>query len=154
MRDPEQLWYDLVHRFASQSRCKSRQVGAIIVKDNHLVAEGWNSAPKGSSTDACPRAKCRGEEQASGAGLDSAICCHAEANAIGNCSKRGVATDGASLFCTTLPCAECAKLIVAAGIREVVFGSQYASTLTYKIFERAMIECRPFSLGVRNEHNP
>ena len=138
MKDPQKLFKDLVYRFSHQSKCKSRQVGAILVSDEHTIGEGWNGAPKGSTCDECPRAKCRGESnQPSGAGLDQAICAHAEANLIGNCAKRGIATDQALLYCTTFPCAECAKLIVAAGISQVVYSVKYPSPLSELILNNA-----------------
>lgn len=140
MKDPIQLWSDLVNRFAEQSRCKSRQVGAIIVKNDRLIAEGWNSAPRGSTTEECPRGRCQGKEQASGSGLDQAICCHAEVNAIGNCAKLGNSTEGATLYCNTYPCAECAKLVVAAGILEVRYLKAYPSPLTDLIFRNAEVQ--------------
>ena len=199
MKDPKKLWMDICLRFALQSRCKSRQVGAILIKDDALLAEGWNSAPKGSVTEDCPRMKCKfiqtreSIEKApqskskfvwpdpddpsthsreiievedkkaanllnkaakevfeelqltrSGQNLDQAICCHAESNMIGNCAKRGVATNGATLYCTTLPCSECSKLIIAAGIIEVVYGEDYDSLLTRKLLGNAGILVRQF----------
>jgi dCMP deaminase len=145
MKDPQKLFKDLVFRFAEQSKCKSRQVGAIIVKDGHLVAEGWNGAPSGSTCEQCPRPKCNGGLQSSGAGLDQAICCHAEANAIGNCAKRGITTHGASLYCTTFPCAECSKLIVAAGISQVVYSVKYPSPLSELILINAGVQVEQMS---------
>jgi len=137
MKDPAKLWRDLKFRFAEQSKCKSRQVGCVVIRGNHVIAEGWNGAPEGSTCDQCPRPKCRGEVQSSGAGLELAICAHAEANAIGNCARRGVSTHGAAIHCTTLPCAECAKLIVAAGIHYVSFSVDYPAELTRHIFANA-----------------
>lgn len=147
MKNPEVLWRDLVFRFAAQSRCKSRQVGAIVVKDGFLISEGWNSAPAGSSTDECPRPKCKGDEQPSGVAMDQILCAHAEANAISGCARRGISTAGATLYCTTFPCAECAKLIVGAGILEVVYDVPYPSPLTTSIFDKAMITSRRFDVG-------
>lgn len=105
-----------------QSKCKSRNVGCIIVKDDVLIGEGWNSAPVGSNCDQCTR--CNGSYK-SGENLESAICTHAEANAIGNCTKRGISTLGAVLYCTHFCCKYCASLIIAAGIKEVVWIKEY-----------------------------
>ena len=138
MKDPRSLWFDISHRFAEQSRCKTRQVGCIIVRDGHLIGEGWNGAPEGSSCEHCPR--CRGGAVPTGAALDRAICTHAEANAIGYCSRRGVATQGADMYLTTSPCMECAKLIVASGIKNVYCFSLYAGFDEVRgILERANI---------------
>jgi dCMP deaminase len=150
MRNPEQLWYDIVRRFAKQSKCQSRAVGAILVKDDSMIAEGWNSAPCGSSTEQCPRGKCAGKE-ASGTNLEQAICTHAEANAIANCAKRGVSTDNAIIYTTCFPCAECAKLIVSAGIKEVIYDKAYPTDLSYIIFNQASINYRSFKGITREE---
>lgn len=141
MKNPDQLWLDIVHRFAAQSRCQSRQVGAILVKDNRLISEGWNSPPKGSSATDCPRCKVKVE---SGKGLEFAICAHAEANAIANGAYLGASTLGSTIYCTTYPCAECAKLIVGAGVVEVVYQQHYDSPLTDMIFKAARMRIRSF----------
>ena len=146
MKEPELLWFDLVNRFAKQSKCKSRAVGAIIVKDDCLIAEGFNSAPCGSTTEECPRQKCNGVDAPSGGALDQAICSHAEANALANCAKRGVRTEGAELYVSCLPCSECAKAVVGAGIKKVVYIDYYDSPLTFHIFEKAKVEFRQFLL--------
>lgn len=124
MKNPERLWYDLAYRFAEQSKCRSRQVGCVIVSpDQRVVGQGYNGAPHGSVCADCPR--CRGPIPASGTSLDLALCAHAEANAIGYAARRGTPLAGCTLYCTTKPCLECAKLIVAAGITKVVFYVDY-----------------------------
>lgn len=128
MKNPDRLWLDICYRFSDQSKCKSRHVGCLIVHEDRVIGQGYNGAPEGSSCEDCPRPKCRGETTEStgtGSNLDLAICAHAEANAIGYCARHGISTRGAILYCTTLPCSECAKLIVAAGIKEVVYDTTY-----------------------------
>lgn len=144
MKNPDQLWLDLVNRYAEQSKCHSRQVGAILVDaKNHCFGQGYNSAPYGSVTDTCNR--CYGEQTCgSGQSLDQALCSHAEANAIGNAARSGRSTDGATLYCTTFPCAECAKLIVSAGIVQVVYRDPYNSPITAQIFNNANVKMRTF----------
>lgn len=142
MKNEDQLWLDVVRRFAQQSRCLSRQVGAILVKDCRLLAEGWNSPPKGSKPGQCKR--CQTPKNTSGQGLEFAICCHAEANAIANAAYLGVVTKGAQLYCTTYPCAECAKLIVGAGITEVIYHHHYDAPLTDMVLQQAQIPVRQF----------
>lgn len=123
MKDAAKLWKDIAYRFAQQSHCQSRQVGAILVnKHDHLIAQGWNGAPSGSSCRHCRRCN---EPCNSGENLEKAICAHAEANLLGHCAKAGVATNGATLYCTTRPCSECAKLIIAAGIATVIYFEDY-----------------------------
>ena len=142
MRDPDSLWLDLVNRYAKQSKCRSRVVGAILVdKHNHCFGQGYNSAPYGSSTDQCARCD---NKTPSGVDLSLALCSHAEANAIGNAVRAGRSTEGATLYCTLYPCSECAKLVVAAGIVEVVYDQWYNSPLTEMIFKNANVKVRKF----------
>lgn len=135
------LWFDIVTRFSKQSRCKSRQVGAIVVKDDCMIAEGWNSPPKGSCVENCARPKCNGIGT-SGSNLKEALCVHAEANAIANCSKRGVITDGAILYATNFPCVECCKLIISAGIKEVAYIHDYPNDIGRLLFYNANVSVR------------
>lgn len=126
MKHPDALWHDLVYRFAGQSRCRTRHVGAILVDSSgHVIGQGWNSAPSGSECRDCRRCN---HGAVSGTALGAAICTHAEANAIGHCAMAGIATAGTTLICTTRPCAECAKLIIAAGVTFVRYFEEYPST--------------------------
>jgi dCMP deaminase len=153
MKDPEKLWLDMVVRFSQQSKCRSRQVGAVLVYDGHMFGQGWNGAPAGSSTDNCPRPRCAhvglesGSACSSGSNLDQVLCTHAEINALLNAARAGRRTLGATLYCTTYPCGECAKAIVTAGIYEVVFLHEYNSPLTKLIFDNANMKVRRFNVG-------
>lgn len=143
MRDPENLWRDVAYRFARQSKCRSRQVGCVLVSpEQRLIGQGFNGAPCGSSCETCPR--CQGPDRpSSGQSLEKAICAHAEANAIGYAARSGVALSGSHLYCTTRPCLECAKLIVAAGIKAVFYFEPYAhpeQETIAEVFRRANIQ--------------
>lgn len=144
MKNPDQLWMDIADRFGEQSKCKSRQVGAILVLEGRLFSQGWNGAPRGSTTESCLR--CSSCHHQSGKDLDKALCSHAEANAIANAARAGRSTIGSTIYCTTYPCAECAKLIVGAGIVEVVYEEQYDSPLSRIIFENAQLKVRQFNV--------
>jgi dCMP deaminase len=139
MKDPDRLWYDICLRFAQQSRCRSRQVGCVIVRNDILIGEGWNSPPRGSDVVGCE--KCNGNCKP-GEKLESAICAHAEANAIANCARNGHPTDGSTMYCTTFSCKYCASLIVAAGIREFVYMEEYANWEGSQILQKAGIIMR------------
>lgn len=142
MKNPDSLWHDTVYRFAQQSKCLSRQVGAILVdRYQHQMSQGWNSPPYGSTCDDCPRCKSKTE---SGKDLHLAICVHAEINAISHAARMGYSTDQSTLYCTTKPCAECTKAIISAGIVEVVYDVDYNSPLTDKLLSNAKIIMRKF----------
>jgi dCMP deaminase len=141
MKAPELLWSDLVKRFAEQSKCRSRRVGAILVdRDGHMFGQGFNGAPTGSCVTECQR--CDDKMKESGKDLARAICAHAEANAIAMAARNGRTTKWATLYCTTYPCAECAKAIVGAGITQVVYNEAYPSPLTDSIFKNAGVIVR------------
>lgn len=145
MKNPDKLWLDLITRIAEQSKCRSRIVGCLIVFENRIIGQGYNGAPEGSTCEDCPRAKCKGEHKPSGSDLDQAICSHAEANAIGYCARHGISTRGATIYLTVEPCAECAKLIVASGITEVVYNRNYNDNKLYElILKNAKVNIRKF----------
>jgi dCMP deaminase len=147
MRNPDSLWYDLIIRIGQQSKCKSRQVGCLLISEDRIIGQGYNGAPEGSGCDECPRGKCKGENVPSGTDLYKAICCHAEPNAIGYCARHGISTRGATIYLPILPCSECAKLIVAAGIVEVVYKDEYADdSLSLLILRNAKINIRKFMI--------
>lgn len=99
--------------FAGQSYCKRRQVGAVLVKDNRILATGYNGTLSGRKNDC--------EED--GVTLQEVL--HAEQNVIAFAAKNGIPMDGCTLYVTTNPCQDCAKLLVQAGIKEVVYQEVY-----------------------------
>lgn len=138
MKDPNKLWTDLCKRFAEQSTCLSRKVGCIIVKDSVMIAEGWNSPARGTESIDCMRCT---KDYTKGAGLEHAICAHAESNAIGHCARRGISTVDAEIYCTHFCCKYCADLICAAGIKKVHYIDDYPNTEHIKqILRNASVE--------------
>jgi dCMP deaminase len=149
MKNPDSLWYDLIMRIGKQSKCQSRQVGCLIVFENRIIGQGYNGAPEGSNCKDCPRPKCNGESKPSGSDLDKAICAHAEQNAIGYCARHGISTRGSTIYLPIFPCSECAKLIVASGIVEVVQNGSYVfndDRLSFVILKNANITIRKYNL--------
>ena len=121
----EEYFLNLAKLVSTRSNCSRRKVGAVIVKDNHIVATGYNGTPSGTTNcfdGGCPR--CNGEHK-TGEKLDECLCVHAEQNAICQSAKYGNAIDGGVIYITCSPCLTCLKLIINAGIRRVVFGEWY-----------------------------
>ena len=137
MKDNVKFYVDIINRIAEQSECKSRKVGAIIVKNDSIFGEGWNSPPSKCTPEDC--ARCNSPDYKSGKDLHLALCAHAEANLIATCAKEGRSTENSILWCTTKPCAECSKLIVRAGIAGVFYLNDYDSPLTDKILEKGRV---------------
>ena len=115
--------------WATNSYCKRRQVGALIVKDKMIISDGYNGTPSGFENE------CEDDHDAT-----KPYVLHAEANAITKVAKSNNSSEGSTLYITTSPCMECSKLIIQAGIRRVVFEEQYRITDGLDLLRRANIE--------------
>ena len=115
--------------WAGNSYCRRRQVGALLVKDRMIISDGYNGTPSGFE-NIC--------EDESGATKPYVL--HAEANAISKVAKSGNSSDGATLYVTASPCIECAKLIIQAGIKRVVYSEKYRLEDGINLLKRAGIE--------------
>lgn len=116
---------DIALVVATRGNCCRRQVAAVIVKDYRIISTGYNGTPRGVKNcceGGCVR--CAGDAP-SGADLGECICSHAEENAITQAAYHGIAVRGATLYSTLSPCLICAKMIINAGIVEVVYGKEY-----------------------------
>ena len=129
-RDPRPSWDEyfmgIAEVVARRSNCIRRHVGAVVMKDNHILATGYNGTPRGVKNcfeGGCPR--CAGKTK-SGTHLEECLCTHAEQNAICQAALYGHALEGGTIYITISPCLTCAKLIINAGICEVVYGGDYA----------------------------
>lgn len=116
--------------WAENSYCKRRQVGALIVKDKMIISDGFNGTPSGFEN------VCEDED-----GHTKAYVLHAEANAITKVARSNNSSDNATLYVTTSPCIECAKLIIQAGIKRLVFSELYRMKDGIELLERSGIEC-------------
>lgn len=113
--------------FSSRSKCASRKIGAVIVKDDNILSWGVNGSPSGIELCQNPNAECPRYEfgYKSGKGLHLCPAQHAERNAILHAAKHGISTDNSTLYCYCgLPCMECMKAIINAGIKRLVFMSK------------------------------
>jgi dCMP deaminase len=131
---------DMARLTAQRSTCVRRAVGAILVRDNRLLASGYNGAPKGlkhcDELGECLRTKRRvpsGERHEICRGV------HAEQNAIVQAAIFGASVTGSTLYSTTFPCIICAKLLINAGIREIVYESQYEDKLAARILREGHV---------------
>lgn len=115
--------------WAENSYCKRRQVGALIVKDKMIISDGYNGTPAGFEN------VCEDED-----GETKPYVLHAEANAITKVACSHNSSMGATMYVTTSPCIECAKLIIQAGIKRVVYNQRYRRTDGCALLERAGIE--------------
>lgn len=128
--------HDLDYRYlrmasiwSENSYCERRKVGALIVKDKMIISDGFNGTPTGFENI------CEDENNVS-----KPYVLHAEANAITKIARSGNNSDGATLYVTDSPCIECAKLIIQAGIKRVIYSREYRLTDGIDLLERAGIE--------------
>lgn len=131
--DEKQLKLDLRYLrmakiWAENSYCKRRQVGALVVKDQMIISDGFNGTPSGFE-NVC-------EEN----NVTLPYVLHAEANAITKLARSSNNSDGATLYVTDAPCIECSKLIIQAGIKRVVYARSYRLDDGLKLLKQANIE--------------
>ena len=115
--------------WASNSYCIRRKVGALLVRDKMIISDGYNGTPSGFENE------CEDDHD-----VTKSYVLHAEANAITKVAKSNNSSDGSTLYITTSPCMECAKLIIQAGITRVVYEEKYRITDGLDLLERASIE--------------
>jgi dCMP deaminase len=115
--------------WAENSYCQRRKVGAILVKDRMIISDGYNGTPAGFEN------VCEDEN-----GVTKPYVLHAEANAITKVARSNNSSDGSTLYVTASPCVECAKLIIQAGIRRVVFHELYRLSDGIDLLSRAGVE--------------
>ena len=125
--------------WAENSYCQRRKVGALVVKEKMIISDGYNGTPSGFE-NVCEDAH----------GVTHPYVLHAEANAITKLARSGNNSDQATLYVTASPCIECAKLIIQAGIRRVVYAEQYRLTDGVDLLRRAGVEVEhlPLDLSV------
>ena len=124
---------------------KDRKIGAVIVKNKRIVTTGYNGAPAGIKT-CVERGECLRKKLGIASGTKHEICyaIHAEQNAIIQAAKLGVSIDGATLYCTHQPCSVCARMIINAGIKRVVYQEGYPDDFTLELFAEAGIQLERF----------
>lgn len=110
-------YLEMAQIWASNSYCTRRKVGALMVKDRMIISDGYNGTPRGFE-NVCELPD----------GTTKPCVLHAEANAITKVAKSHNSSEGATIYITSSPCIECAKLIIQAGIERVVYRDEYRST--------------------------
>jgi dCMP deaminase len=121
----DEYFMSIARVVASRSNCVKRKVAAVITVDRRIIATGYNGTPRGvrnCNEGGCPRCN---EFAPGGADLGECVCSHAEENAITQSAYHGVSVRGATLYTTFCPCLMCTKMIINAGIAEVVFSADY-----------------------------
>lgn len=124
---------------ASRSTCLRRQVGAVMVKDKHILATGYNGTPSGIRH--CSEVGCLRQQLCVPSGERHELCrgLHAEQNAIIQAAKHGVNIDSATLYCTNSPCIICSKMLINSGVKRIVCCDGYPDSLAAGMLDEAGI---------------
>lgn len=122
---------------AQRSTCLRRKVGAILVRDKRIIATGYNGAP--SRISHCLDVGCLREQQGIPSGERHELCrgLHAEQNAIIQAALHGFSIEGATLYCTNMPCAICSKMLINARIEKIFYREGYADSLSSLLLDEA-----------------
>ena len=133
---------EMTHLVSSWSSCfnECRAIGAVVVKDKRVMTTGYNGAPQGIRT--CKeRGECLRRKLNIPSGTRTEICyaIHAEQNAVIQAAKLGVSIDGGTCYCTHQPCSVCAKILVNAGIKRIVYEQGYPDDFSLEILNEADI---------------
>ena len=134
MTEEKQRRYDLAYlkmakEWSKLSHCKRKQVGALIVKENMIISDGYNGTPTGFDND------CEDDE-----GYTKWHVLHAEANAILKVASSTQGCKGATLYITLSPCKECSKLIHQSGIKRMVYSNAYKDESGIDFLKKANVE--------------
>ena len=142
--DNDEYFMEMAHLVAKRSTCLRRHVGAVLVKDKRVLSTGYNGSPKG--TLHCEVKGCIREQMNVPSGTRHERCrgVHAEQNAIIQAAYFGVSVDGSTIYTTTYPCSMCAKILINAGIKEVVYSEGYVDDLSKNLFAETNILIREY----------
>jgi len=130
---------------SQRSTCLRRKVGAVLVKDRRILATGYNGAPQG--LEHCEVVGCLREKLKVPSGVRHEICrgLHAEQNVIIQAALHGVSIKGSTLYVTCAPCSICAKMIINAGIKEIIYQDSYPDKMAEEFLKEGKIKLRKLS---------
>ena len=138
--DIDEYFLKIASVVAERSTCRRHHVGAVAVKNKHILATGYNGAPAGMKD--CLELGCLRDEQGIPSGTRQEVCraIHAEQNAIIQASLHGVSLEGSTIYCTHTPCILCAKMLANAKIKRFVSFGKYNDNEFLNLFREVGIE--------------
>ncbi len=138
----DEYFLEMASLVAKRSTCLRRSVGAVLVRDKRILATGYNGAPSG--LEHCFEIGCLRVKLKVPSGERHELCraLHAEQNALIQASLHGISVKGATLYTTTQPCVICAKMLINAGIREIVMADGYPDKMAMDFLKQAKIKVR------------
>lgn len=143
----DEYFMNIAEEVATRSNCMKRKVAAIIVKDKRIISTGYNGTPRGTQNcneGGCPRCNSFAK---SGSRLDECYCAHGEENAIVQAAYHGISLKGGVMYCTFVPCLYCTRMIINAGITEVIYNAEYPITeAPENLFRQAGVKLRKMKI--------
>ena len=135
----DEYFMSIAEQVAGRSTCLRRATGSVLVKDKRILATGYNGVPKGLAH--CETAGCIREQRQIPSGSHHELCrgIHAEQNAVIQAAKHGIAMDGSTAYCTHQPCVLCAKILLNAGVADIVFREPYPDPLSAELLAEACV---------------
>ncbi len=143
--DNDTYFMRMAELVSSRATCMRRSVGAVIVQEKRVLTTGYNGSPRGLQH--CKEVGCVRDELNIPSGTRHELCrgVHAEQNAVIQAAYFGVSIKGSTLYSTTFPCSMCAKILINAGVAEVVYKVDYEDALSRRLFEEAKVLLRSWS---------
>jgi len=140
----DEYFMEMAHVVSKRSTCLRRKVGAILVKDKHILSTGYNGAPKGLKH--CSEVGCLREKMGVPSGERHELCrgLHAEQNVIIQAAVFGTSIKDSVLYCTNTPCVVCVKMLINAGVKEIIFSGDYPDDLAKKMLSESGIKIKKF----------
>ena len=147
----DRYFMDITRLVSTRSTCLRRQVGALLVKEHNILATGYNGVPSGITH--CDATGCLRERLEVPSGERHELCrgLHAEQNAIIQAARHGININGATLYCTTMPCIICTKMIINAGVSRVIYAEGYADDLALEMMAEASVSFERFAVADGDE---
>ena len=142
----DEYFMQTAYLVSQRASCLRRKVGAVLVKDKHILATGYNGAPAG--VDHCEVTGCLRQKLNVPSGQRHEICrgLHAEQNVILQAARHGVSVKDSVIYITNTPCSICAKMIINSGIKEVVVSEEYPDQMAAGFLKDGKVKVRKFSI--------
>ncbi|MBN1353387.1 MAG: cytidine/deoxycytidylate deaminase family protein [Candidatus Omnitrophica bacterium] len=138
----DEYFLSIAKLVAKRSTCLRREVGAVLVKEKRILATGYNGAP--SNIKHCEKTGCMRQKLKIPSGQRHELCrgLHAEQNALLQAALHGVSVKGGKIYATTQPCIICAKMLINAGIKEIIISGHYPDKMSKEFLKEAKVKVR------------
>jgi len=147
----DEYFMELAHVIRKRSTCMRRQIGAVLVKDKRILATGYNGAPSGLPH--CHKAGCLRKQLNIPSGERHEICrgAHAEQNAIAQAALLGVSTRDSEIYITAQPCSVCAKILINAGVKRIMYEGDYPDPLAMQLLAQSSLKIERFKQSSKSK---